>query len=591
MNGNIYKEAMKNASCAFAYHEAVFDKNNKMTDYIFIDVNEAFEEFTGMKKQDVINKRLVRDIYDNKKDAQKWVEIYGQVIAKNEIIEFEEYSLVSRRNYHIKAYRVGKTHFVTLFTDKTFEKKMSELSKYFRTNRSNDIDYEEITKFACDLSGAEYAALNLFKENDNSLKTVSIYGLNSNIKKELDKLGIDLIGKNWDYDPQRDKKLKGSDITCFDKISDFSGDVIANETMQNLEKNFNLGNSVLAKIRSEEKIVGDFVLVFKKESKLKNRDLFLLYLSQIGQFLEQTRLEKSLKASQRRFYTLAEYAPIGFISCDLSGEVTYANRKLLEIMDSPSYEATKKVNLLEFSKLREIGFSQNLAECMEKDRLISFEMPYKSTWGKQIWVSVHFTPSKENDLITGANIIVDDITDKKKNENELKEKASRDSLTRAYNRYALDSVMLERLNESKDRHLTSCISVLDVDNFKYINDTYGHKAGDDVLKYLAARIKKELREEDLIIRTGGDEFVIYLHDIKNEKNAAHFIDRIYSKITGNYRIEDNASENFLSFDVGCSIGASFFPRDGETVKTLMAKADEALYKVKKNGKSGYQILK
>ena len=106
---------------------------------------------------------------------------------------------------------------------------------------------------------------------------------------------------------------------------------------------------------------------------------------------------------------------------------------------------------------------------MEKDRSISFDMPYKSAWGKKIWVSVHFTPSKEDDVVTGANVIVDDITEKKKDEDELKEKVTRDSLTRAYNRYALDGVMLQRLEESKDIHLTSCISVLDIDDFKYIN--------------------------------------------------------------------------------------------------------------------------
>ena len=209
--------------------------------------------------------------------------------------------------------------------------------------------------------------------------------------------------------------------------------------------------------------------------------------------------------------------------------------------------------------------------------------------GRHSWLSVHITPSREGDLVTGANILINDITDKKKTEDELRERAVRDSLTRAYNRYALDTVLADRLSEAGEKELISCIAVLDIDDFKEINDTRGHKAGDSVLKYLATRIKKELRENDLIIRTGGDEFVIYLHDIKDEKNAGIFMDRIFRKITGEYTIEDTFDDEKYTLEIGCSMGAAFYPVDGDTAERLMAKADEALYKVKKSGKCGYKL--
>jgi diguanylate cyclase (GGDEF)-like protein len=244
---------------------------------------------------------------------------------------------------------------------------------------------------------------------------------------------------------------------------------------------------------------------------------------------------------------------------------------------------------LELPPLKERGFSNKLLECMEKDREIIYEMGYESMWGKNSWLRVHYSPNKENDEVTGANIVVDDITDKKIKEDDLKEMAHRDPLTRAYNRNALESILLERINEANDNNLVSCVAIVDVDDFKNINDSYGHRIGDSVLKYLAARVKHELREQDLIIRTGGDEFLIYLHNIKNKEATVHFIKRIFKKISSGYRfVEDEASES-MSLDVSCSIGCSFFPEDGKTVEELMAKADISLYKVKNCCKANYHI--
>jgi diguanylate cyclase (GGDEF)-like protein/PAS domain S-box-containing protein len=314
----------------------------------------------------------------------------------------------------------------------------------------------------------------------------------------------------------------------------------------------------------------------------------LLYLSQLGLFLEKNRLSAELNASQKMFYTLAEYAPVGFLSCNTKGSITYANKRLIELMGSPSYDTTKKINLLEFTNLTECGFSQKLKECMQKGKNIEYEFAYKSLWGKFNWLRSYFTPIKENDTVIGANIVIDDITDNKTVEYDLKEKVFRDPLTRAYNRHALENKLPSRLTEVKDNGLISCVAIADIDNFKDINDTFGHKAGDCVLKYLATRVKKELREDDLLIRTGGDEFLIYLHDIKEERNASNFIKRIFDKITGSYRLMD---DDYMPYriDVYCSIGASFFPKDGDKIEVLMAKADKALYKVKNSGKSNYQI--
>jgi len=589
MKGNLYREVIESVECAFAYHKAVFNDDGDMIDYVFVDVNASFENLTGLKREDIINKRFVKDVCSTEEYGMKWVNKYKDIVNSNKVLKFEDFSENFNKHYVIKAYSPEKDHFVTVFQDKTFEKKMKDIVHYFIENIGNNVDYDKITEFAHNVTGASYTAFNLFEREGREFTTVSLLGVSNHIKKAVNLLGFDVLDNKWNYDPIREEKIKENIITHFNSIQDLTGDVISKKVIKKLENLFNIGNVVVARVTKEGKSLGDFTLIFKKGEHLKNQNLLELYLFQLGLFIEKTRIEKSLKLSQKRFFTLAEYAPIGFLSCNINGEIMYANKKLLEIMDSPSYEHTKEINLFEFQQLKERGFSDKLKECMEEDKELTFEMGYRSMWGKNTWLRVHFKPHKDYGEIIGANIVVDDITGKKKDEEKLKEKASRDPLTRAYNRNAIDGILLDRLEESKKKKLVSCGAIIDIDNFKEINDTYGHIVGDKMLKYLSSRIKQELREDDLIIRTGGDEFLVYLHDIKNEKNASYFIKRIFEKCSSTYRIEDELKEECYSLDVSCSIGVSFYPKDGNDLEVLMAKADKALYEVKKSGKDGYRL--
>ena len=584
----LYAESIKNAQCAYAYHEAVFDDNGAMTDYIFLDVNKAFEEITGLKKENIIGRRFVRDIIGDKVHGSSWAKTYGRVFSENKKIEFEEYSEENRKYFSVRAFPTEKNRFVSLVIDKTFEKKLQEIFKYLIDNMGDHIDYDSIAKFACDISGADYAAFNLFDKNGLDFTTVSIQGVNNKFKNVSKFLGFDIVGKRWPYDPIKEERTKGRDITFFESLYDLSENKIPKEIALHIQNAFKISVVAVAKIRKDGKDLGDFTLIFKKGNILKNEELFLLFLSQLGLFIEKNRLAAELSANQKMFYALAEYAPVGFLSCNTKGSITYANKRLIELMGSPSFEVTQKINLLEFVNLRECGFSEKLEECMAQDKVIEYEFPYKSIWGRFNWLKAYFTPVRENGLVAGSNIVLDDITEKKMSEYDLKEKVFRDPLTKTYNRHALDNKLPDRINEMKIKGLISCIALLDIDNFKDINDNFGHKAGDCVLKYLTTRIKKELREDDLLIRTGGDEFLIYLHNIRDVKNASKFIGRIFEKISGSYRLI-NENDQPYKLDVRCSIGASFFPRDGESVESLMAKADTALYKAKNTGKSNYFI--
>ena len=161
---------------------------------------------------------------------------------------------------------------------------------------------------------------------------------------------------------------------------------------------------------------------------------------------------------------------------------------------------------------------------------------------------------------------------------ELQNKAETDLLTELLNKISTENKIREYL-EGDGRDKTSMMCVLDIDNFKKINDTMGHAFGDEVLATLGKRIKAEFRVTDIIGRTGGDEFIIFLKDLKDES----VIEREAGRVAGFFK--DFTVGTYTKYSPTASIGAALFPRDGSDYESMYKAADSALYKAKKRGKN------
>lgn len=164
----------------------------------------------------------------------------------------------------------------------------------------------------------------------------------------------------------------------------------------------------------------------------------------------------------------------------------------------------------------------------------------------------------------------------------IEHEASLDGLTRCFNRSAGTQRIDEHLIAS---HGTNALLLLDLDNFKDINDTFGHMTGDEVLKHFAETLKKSVRASDLVVRIGGDEFIVFLKDVGSRENVTNCVKKIFMRI----RTEHYGVEN--AFDVGATMGVAVAPDDGGSFEKLYEKADEALYRVKRGGKNGYAFFK
>ena len=171
--------------------------------------------------------------------------------------------------------------------------------------------------------------------------------------------------------------------------------------------------------------------------------------------------------------------------------------------------------------------------------------------------------------------------EKKKNYKKLEHQAMHDSLTELPNRkYALEFLSYILANNKRDKR-NGAVLFIDLDKFKIINDTYGHKAGDCVLQRVAARIKEILREGDLLARLGGDEFIV----IMDKFAAQSDIDALCKKIINS--LSEPINDDERKYEVGLSIGVSTFPNDSDDATELLMFADTAMFKTKDDGRNGY----
>lgn len=164
---------------------------------------------------------------------------------------------------------------------------------------------------------------------------------------------------------------------------------------------------------------------------------------------------------------------------------------------------------------------------------------------------------------------------------ESNELILQDELTKVYNR----RYFLRRLDEEIARDSQNgnnfTIAMLDIDYFKTVNDTYGHLAGDETLKFIVNKLKENLRNTDIICRFGGDEFIILLPDMKKE-DARKVIERIRGNIASD---SIKCSQSNQLVQVTCSVGVSTFPENGCSAEQLIKSADENLYLAKQSGRN------
>lgn len=189
-------------------------------------------------------------------------------------------------------------------------------------------------------------------------------------------------------------------------------------------------------------------------------------------------------------------------------------------------------------------------------------------------------PLFEQGVFKGYRGITRDVTREVRNAHALRRLATVDTLTELPNRATLETRLRQRIAECRGI-LPLGVMFIDLDSFKEVNDSLGHKAGDMLLRQIAQRFRASLRPDDIIARLGGDEFVVVAECTHGDRSAARIAEKLGDALLQPFVLEGQEVK------AGASIGVSMYPRDGETCEALLQNADTALYRAKADGRRTY----
>mgnify|MGYP003815808491 CR=1 FL=1 len=307
------------------------------------------------------------------------------------------------------------------------------------------------------------------------------------------------------------------------------------------------------------------------------------YISIRNDITKRKQMEEEIKKREEMYRFIAENASDLISVIDKGGQVVYA---------SPSFEAVLGFELPRFQSSPFLAWvheedQENVLKAI--DHLFAADAPssklefrMQTNKGSSMYVESMMNPIADEDgrvqkLVLSAR----DITERKESEKTIQHLAYHDTLTNLPNRRLFMKRLKEETVRAKQTASTIAVMFIDLDRFKYVNDSWGHEAGDYILTQAADRIKKSLRSSDIIGRLGGDEFAVVVTGNVNRGMAEQLATRIQKKMGEPVTIAQQ------QYRPSCAMGIALFPDDTRDEDELLAKADTALYVVKKQGRSGY----
>jgi diguanylate cyclase (GGDEF)-like protein/PAS domain S-box-containing protein len=301
---------------------------------------------------------------------------------------------------------------------------------------------------------------------------------------------------------------------------------------------------------------------------------------------ERVAAELRLAYSEQRFRGAFDNAPLGVALVDRDNRFVRVNHALCRLLSAQA------VHLIGMDQATFGEPSDNAIEKEYQHDLVAgrsgavqYERRYRTRDGRMLWALVSATLMPADHEPQHFLVQINDVTERKRAEEELAHLAHHDALTGAANRTLLNEEAEHEIAVARRRRSRLAVVFIDLDYFKHINDSFGHEAGDIVLKETAARLTRAVRDVDLVGRMGGDEFVVVLPEVGDTADVLALTDKL--------RLECGRPLQLGKHDVhlAVSMGVSLFPDDAQDFRTLMRFADSALYHAKEEGRNNVQFYR
>ncbi len=319
---------------------------------------------------------------------------------------------------------------------------------------------------------------------------------------------------------------------------------------------------------------GAIECMFKNEAE----ELFLARLSGMRRFIE---VQRSIEKQRENLAAILESVGEGVYGVDKEGRVTFMNPAALKVLGLHDLKAL--LGMAAYEAFHSDGTSDK--RDMLKDayysgeKLHGWETHFRHQSGKDIPVDCTLYPLAVNGKQEGSVIAFRDISERKMMEEKLRWQATHDHLTGLYNRRYFESCLEKEINNVSRSGIMSAVVYLDLDRFKYVNDTAGHEVGDQLLIDLSREVNKHLRRHDIAARIGGDEFAIILKNV-DESIAVNLADEIRSSLS-NLRVHHEEK----MYHVNASFGVALMDVADITAGDVMANADIACHISKRLGRN------
>jgi diguanylate cyclase (GGDEF)-like protein/PAS domain S-box-containing protein len=319
--------------------------------------------------------------------------------------------------------------------------------------------------------------------------------------------------------------------------------------------------------------------------------LIAMFLSTLHYYFQRQEADErhmeELKESESRFHSAFTHAAIGMALVTTEGRFIQANKAFGDMLGRSTAELLS-ANLPELVNADDIGALQGPVDKLVKGDLTSVHTEVRGLHrdGSDVWMSLNISLARDWQFKT-HNLIVQaqDVSARRRAEAELYHNAYHDNLTQLSNRVHFDE-QLNRAIARVQRHPEQRFAVmyLDFDRFKMVNDSLGHKAGDELLVSVARRLKAMLRPTDVLARLGGDEFAILVEDLNRQRDAVELTERIQRELEKPVRL------GTMEVAVSASIGITFSTNNYQTSDQIIRDADIAMYKAKSKGKAQYALF-
>jgi diguanylate cyclase (GGDEF)-like protein/PAS domain S-box-containing protein len=299
----------------------------------------------------------------------------------------------------------------------------------------------------------------------------------------------------------------------------------------------------------------------------------------------KVKVELSLKESEVRYRRLFEAARDGILILNAeTGSITDVNPYLIELLSFSREEFVGK-KLWEVGAFKDVEASKEAFQALQKDEYIRYKnLPLRAKGGNLIQVEfVSNVYSAGSEKVIQCNIR--DITERSQAEDllrmseaSLREQSVRDYLTGLFNRRYMEETLNRELLRAERNNLSLGLIMLDVDDFKRFNDTYGHAVGDAILRELGNFLLGHVRGEDIACRYGGDEFILVLPSTSRRVTYGR------AQLIREYGRQFHLHYEQQMLDaLSISIGIALYPEDGTTIAEILRAVDAALYQAKQKG--------